>query len=77
MLAEASPCSFKIVVGDVLSLNMESLFPAEEAKVWTDSPPNIHLIGNLPFNVATPLIIRWLKNISERFVLPKDFNYLI
>ncbi|KAF6205728.1 hypothetical protein GE061_019901 [Apolygus lucorum] len=66
MLAEASPCAFKIIVGDVLSVNMESLFPPEEAKVWTDAPPNIHLIGNLPFNVATPLIIRWFKNISER-----------
>uniref|UniRef100_A0A0K8SDC9 rRNA adenine N(6)-methyltransferase n=1 Tax=Lygus hesperus TaxID=30085 RepID=A0A0K8SDC9_LYGHE len=66
MLAEASPCAFKIIVGDVLSLNMESLFPQEEAKVWTDAPPNIHIIGNLPFNVATPLIIRWFKNISER-----------
>ncbi|BES93911.1 rRNA (adenine-N6,N6-)-dimethyltransferase activity [Nesidiocoris tenuis] len=66
MLAEAAPCPVKIVVGDILTVNMESLFPQEEAKVWTDSPPNIHLIGNLPFNVATPLIIRWLRCISEK-----------
>ena len=29
-------------------------------------PPNFHIIGNLPFNVSIPLLLRWLSMIPKR-----------
>lgn len=66
MLAEAAPCQMDIIFGDVLTFNMEKMFKEESLKQWSEQPPNIHLIGNLPFNVATPLIIKWLHAVSEK-----------
>lgn len=66
MLAEASDGRMSIIWGDVLSHNLSCSFPTELSRNWNDRPPNIHIIGNLPFNIATPLIIRWLKAASER-----------
>lgn len=66
MLVEASNGSMSVVWGDVLSHSLAKSFPVEAACKWEDKLPNIHIIGNLPFNVATPLIIMWLKAMSER-----------
>lgn len=66
MLAEAAPCRMNVTFGDVLTFNMEKLFDESNLKHWGEKPPNIHLIGNLPFNVATPLIIKWLHAVSEK-----------
>lgn len=69
MLADASGQRMSIVWGDVLSHNLASSFPPEASCDWEGPPPNIHIIGNLPFNVATPLLIRWLHAMSERYLL--------
>jgi dimethyladenosine transferase 1 len=55
-----------IVEGDILRYNMENIFSEDLRKDWLDSVPKIHIIGNLPFSVSTPLIIRWLRDISEK-----------
>lgn len=67
MLTEASSGRMSVIWGDVLSHNLAASFPVAEATCdWNDRTPNIHIIGNLPFNIATPLLIRWLKAISEK-----------
>ena len=65
-LVDASQNRMSVIWGDVLSHNLAKSFPIEAIHQWEDKPPNIHILGNLPFNVATPLIIRWLNAISER-----------
>ncbi|XP_036742631.2 dimethyladenosine transferase 1, mitochondrial [Manis pentadactyla] len=66
MLSDAAPGKLRIVHGDVLTYKIERAFPQSLKKKWEDDPPNIHIIGNLPFSVSTPLIIKWLENVSCR-----------
>jgi dimethyladenosine transferase 1 len=67
MLKEACPAGMvDIYWGDVLSFDMSQMFPDEVRRSWEDITPPIHIIGNLPFSVSTPLIIKWLDAISER-----------
>ncbi|XP_021077143.1 dimethyladenosine transferase 1, mitochondrial [Mus pahari] len=64
MLSDAAPGKLRIVHGDVLTYKIEKAFPDNIRRPWEDDPPNVHIIGNLPFSVSTPLIIKWLENIS-------------
>ncbi|XP_075718801.1 dimethyladenosine transferase 1, mitochondrial [Rhinoderma darwinii] len=66
MLNEASMGKVCIVQGDILTYRMDKAFPNHLRKAWEEDPPNVHIIGNLPFNVSTPLIIKWLEEISNR-----------
>uniref|UniRef100_UPI00398E5432 dimethyladenosine transferase 1, mitochondrial n=1 Tax=Pristiophorus japonicus TaxID=55135 RepID=UPI00398E5432 len=66
LLAEAAPGKMCIVHGDILTYKMERAFPKQFQNEWEDGPPNVHIIGNLPFSVSTPLIIKWLENIANR-----------
>ncbi|XP_073528528.1 dimethyladenosine transferase 1, mitochondrial [Phyllobates terribilis] len=66
MLNEASMGKVCIVHGDILSYKMDRAFPKHLQKTWEDDPPNIHIIGNLPFNVSTPLIIKWLEEMANK-----------
>lgn len=66
LLSDACPGLLEIHMGDVMSFAMDKMFSEECRKPWEDVPPNITLIGNLPFNVSTHLIIRWLNAMSLR-----------
>ncbi|KAM3595600.1 uncharacterized protein V6R79_026038 [Siganus canaliculatus] len=66
LLSEAAPGRLRIVHGDILTYRMDRAFPETISKPWEQDPPNLHIIGNLPFNVATPLIIKWLEQIAGR-----------
>nr|XP_042118288.1 dimethyladenosine transferase 1, mitochondrial isoform X2 [Peromyscus maniculatus bairdii] len=63
-VAIEAPGKLRIVHGDVLTYKIEKAFPDHVRRQWEDDPPNVHIIGNLPFSVSTPLIIKWLENIS-------------
>ncbi|KAH0505644.1 Dimethyladenosine transferase 1, mitochondrial [Microtus ochrogaster] len=66
MLSDAAPGKLRIVHGDVLTYKVEKAFPDHIRRQWDEDPPNVHIIGNLPFSVSTPLIIKWLENVSLR-----------
>ncbi|KAM5228767.1 dimethyladenosine transferase 1, mitochondrial [Ctenodactylus gundi] len=66
MLSDAAPGKLRIVHGDVLTYKIEEAFPKTLKRYWEDDPPNVHIIGNLPFSVSTPLIIKWLENVSNK-----------
>ncbi|VDL78756.1 unnamed protein product [Nippostrongylus brasiliensis] len=69
LLAEASEDRLRIHRADVLKTSIGDLWSDcsdQPSSAWTDEPPNMHIIGNLPFNIASPLIIRLLKDISYR-----------
>jgi len=50
-LSPTYPDRFKIVSGDALKQDFEALAPAPR-----------RIMSNLPYNIATPLLIGWLKN---------------
>jgi len=66
LLRGASKGKLDIHMGDVLSFNMAKLFDDSLRRDWDDASPDIKVIGNLPFNVSTPLIIKWLEAMHER-----------
>lgn len=53
-LVEASGGRLKIVEADALEIDAVALLPAPRA-----------IIANLPYNVATPLLLGWLRHIHE------------
>ncbi len=52
-LKDAYPDRFKLIEGDALECDLETLAPAPR-----------RVMANLPYNVATPLLIGWLKNVD-------------
>ena len=64
----ATPGQLKIVLGDIMDYSLQGLFPDSCRTEW-DQPEvnrNVVFIGNLPFNISTPLIIRWLRQMHCR-----------
>eukprot|EP00058_Branchiostoma_floridae_P018836 XP_002604325.1 hypothetical protein BRAFLDRAFT_125270 [Branchiostoma floridae] len=66
LLSAAAPGRVEIVNADILTYNLAKALPLDLAVPWEGDPPNVHIIGNLPFNVSTPLIIRWLEALALR-----------
>ncbi|KAJ2615166.1 hypothetical protein EV177_001704 [Coemansia sp. RSA 1804] len=72
-LQEASNGRFRVILGDMLKIDHRQIVsagskPAAETAATTGLAEfeYVHLLGNLPFNVATPLLIQWLQLLSTR-----------
>jgi len=56
-----------INIGDCLQYNPEETFPKSLVTDWNSAETtNLVLVGNLPFNVATPLLLRLLQAMYNR-----------
>ncbi|KAK7485349.1 hypothetical protein BaRGS_00023448 [Batillaria attramentaria] len=66
LLSEAAEGRLSVYRGDILNFNLETIIPQALSREWESSPPNVHIIGNLPFSVSTPLLIGWLAAMSSR-----------
>ena len=53
-IADAYNDSFQLIEGDALEVDPATLVPKPR-----------RIMANLPYNIATPLLIKWLKNIEE------------
>jgi 16S rRNA A1518/A1519 N6-dimethyltransferase RsmA/KsgA/DIM1 with predicted DNA glycosylase/AP lyase activity len=44
---------------DIRKTDMEAIWTEAGCSKsnWWEEPPNMHVVGNLPFNIASPLII--------------------
>jgi len=58
-------CPVRIVAGDVLRYDMAAAFPVAPTP-WEDPCTSAYIIGNLPFSISTPLVVRWLRDVSRR-----------
>lgn len=67
ILSEASANRLHVVLGDIFHQQLEEFIPEELGMPWeSDELPGVQLVGNLPFSVASPLLIRWLRQMSRR-----------
>jgi dimethyladenosine transferase 1, mitochondrial len=64
-LADANDHRLKILQGDAMKVPHSDILKL--AGIDCVNPlKRIHIVGNLPFNVATPLLIQWLHLLQQR-----------
>ncbi|KAI8057414.1 S-adenosyl-L-methionine-dependent methyltransferase [Thamnidium elegans] len=59
-LSEASNQRFQVLQGNMLTIDHKDILKAAESHGPLVSEQPIHIMGNLPFNVASPLLLQWL-----------------
>ncbi|KAJ1835370.1 hypothetical protein LPJ63_001186 [Coemansia sp. RSA 2711] len=68
-LRAASQGRFATVFGDMLTIDHASIAACARQQLGSDDTArfeHVHLLGNLPFNVATPLLVQWLHMLAQR-----------
>ncbi|ORY05345.1 S-adenosyl-L-methionine-dependent methyltransferase [Basidiobolus meristosporus CBS 931.73] len=67
-LSDATGNRLKVIQGDMLTLDHKDILKRVGISSIKDAKEinSVHLVGNLPFNIASPLLIQWLKMVSKR-----------
>ncbi|OAF71891.1 hypothetical protein A3Q56_00329 [Intoshia linei] len=67
ILCESTNIPIHVVFDDVMQCSFEDTFESKNEPKWdVDEIPKFGIIGNLPFNVSTAIVVKWMKQISER-----------
>ncbi|KAI8994860.1 S-adenosyl-L-methionine-dependent methyltransferase [Pilobolus umbonatus] len=64
-LSEASDNRMKVIQGNMLTIDHSDIIKVVQEKEELHDRPS-HIMGNLPFNIATPLLLQWLHLQSSR-----------
>lgn len=59
-LSEAYGERFEIIDGDALKVDERQLLAADKSSTLMLADARAHIVSNLPYNVGTPLLIKWL-----------------
>ncbi|KAJ2455250.1 hypothetical protein EV183_000985 [Coemansia sp. RSA 2336] len=70
-LRDASQGRFTSLINDMLTIDHNEIIRSglqleSSRKLQLTEFSHIHLLGNLPFNVATPMLIQWLHLLAKR-----------
>ena len=66
-LSEASDNRFQVINGNILTVDHNDILSKTSFRQDNDHP--VHIIGNLPFNIASPLLLRWLHQRASQEAL--------
>eukprot|EP01120_Amphizonella_sp_Union-15-10_P016797 TRINITY_DN9075_c0_g1_i1.p1 TRINITY_DN9075_c0_g1~~TRINITY_DN9075_c0_g1_i1.p1 ORF type:complete len:305 (-),score=40.59 TRINITY_DN9075_c0_g1_i1:60-974(-) len=67
ILSASSPGKISIHLADILELDEQTVLEGKaERTPWEEPDCRTVIMGNLPFSVSTPLLIKWIKSISNR-----------
>ncbi|ORE07030.1 S-adenosyl-L-methionine-dependent methyltransferase [Rhizopus microsporus var. microsporus] len=66
-LSEASDNRFQVINGNILTVDHKDIL--SKTSFQQDNNHPVHIIGNLPFNIASPLLLQWLHQRASQEAL--------
>jgi len=68
ILQRACPERMDIVVGDALKVDEAEILEnaGAEKRAWHEDAGHLHVVGNLPFQISTELLLKWIHQMPQR-----------